>query len=149
MNKMTFSGVCSGHSLFVASATRNPRKLLEKLPSKVTNMQNSGTTVNDASGEDLTMKIAWRYSNVPKVDSSLDRTQQRATHFDLTEQMDHDKVEACVVGIFPNSPGACRGFPCYSDLYRKIQTKLVEREFSIYHSKSLKNILRITIEGIS
>jgi elongator complex protein 4 len=90
-------GVMCGHSLFLASASEDPAELLKKLPSALGEGRSaqSGTVPSSAApapgqAEVDQMKIAWRYQNLPKVQSSLS---SRFGHFfDVTSTMDPGRL---------------------------------------------------------
>ncbi|MCP9257020.1 putative elongator complex protein 4 [Dirofilaria immitis] len=141
-------GICCEQSLFVASASRNPRELLENLPDRV-NAADDNTLKDDVEwSEDSAMKIAWRYSTVPKVDSSLSYSRHGIPQYDLTKKMDHKKMDLCNISYFPDSTESQDELPNYNDLYKRIRQKLEEDEYSATSSKSLKRVLRIIIEGV-
>ncbi|KAL3989784.1 PAXNEB family protein [Acanthocheilonema viteae] len=141
-------GICCEHSLFVASTSRNPQELLEDLPDRINVAADDTLKDNVEKLEDSTMKIAWRYSTVPKMDSSLSRSRRGIPQYDLTKKMDRKKVEACNISFFPDSLRLQDGLSSYSDLYKRIQQKLIEDEYSATSLKPKKNVLRIIIEGV-
>ncbi|KAM3728970.1 Elongator complex protein [Dirofilaria immitis] len=147
-NISSAEGICCEQSLFVASASRNPRELLENLPDRV-NAADDNTLKDDVEwSEDSAMKIAWRYSTVPKVDSSLSYSRHGIPQYDLTKKMDHKKMDLCNISYFPDSTESQDELPNYNDLYKRIRQKLEEDEYSATSSKSLKRVLRIIIEGV-
>lgn len=97
--------------------------------------------------EDTAMKIAWRYSTVPKVDSSLSCFRRGIPQYDLTKKMDSKKLEACSIFYFPSAARLQGELPSYSNLYKQIQHKLEEDKFSASFSKTGKRVLRIVLEG--
>ncbi|VDK70070.1 unnamed protein product [Onchocerca ochengi] len=141
-------GICCEHSLFIASASRNPRELLENLPDRVNIAGDDTFKDNVERSEYSEMKIAWRYSTIPKVDSSLSCSRHGTSQYDLTKKMDHKKIDACNITFFPDSFGSQDKLPSYNDLYKRIQQKLLEDEYSVTSSKSTKRVLRIIIESV-
>lgn len=93
------------------------------------------------------MKIAWRYSTAPRMDSSLSCPRHGIPQYDLAKKMDHKRIEACSMSFFPDSTRSEDELPSYSDLYKRIRQKLLEDEYSATSLKPKKRVLRIIIEG--
>ncbi|CAG9529569.1 unnamed protein product [Cercopithifilaria johnstoni] len=141
-------GIYCEHSLFVASTSRNPHELLEDLPDRI-NVAGDDALRDDVERlEDSTMKIAWRYSTVPKMNSSLSCYRHGISQYDLTKRMDRKKMEACSISYFPDYARPQDDLFSYSDLYKQIRQKLIEDEYSPTSLKSKKSVLRIIIEGV-
>uniref|UniRef100_A0A915PX11 Elongator complex protein 4 n=1 Tax=Setaria digitata TaxID=48799 RepID=A0A915PX11_9BILA len=141
-------GICCHHSLFVASTSRNPREFLDNLPDRVNDPQENPLRSDALETEDSTMKIAWRYSTVPKVNSSLSGPRNGSSQYDLMKKMDFKKIDACEISFFPNKIQPQDDLPSYGDLYKQISRKLMEDEFLATSSKLTKRVLRIIIEGV-
>ncbi|EFO14616.1 paxneb protein [Loa loa] len=141
-------GICCEHSLFIASTSRNPLELLEDLPDRINIASNDVLNDGVERPEDSTMKIAWRYSTAPKVDSSLSCSRRGIPQYDLMKKMDCKKMEACSISFFPDSVKSQDELPSYNDLYKRIQQKLTDDEYSITLLKPKRRVLRVVIEGI-
>uniref|UniRef100_A0A8B9RXM4 Elongator complex protein 4 n=1 Tax=Accipiter nisus TaxID=211598 RepID=A0A8B9RXM4_9AVES len=68
-------GVVCGHDLFVASAKEHPDNILKELPAPLlddTYRNERGEEATAVKSEDFqdSMKIAWRYQNLPKVEGN-------------------------------------------------------------------------------
>lgn len=65
-------GVVCGHDLFVASAKEHPNNILKELPAPLLDEQRNelGKEATAVKSEDFqdSMKIAWRYQNLPKME---------------------------------------------------------------------------------
>lgn len=145
LKRQNYLGICCEHSLFVASTSRNPRELIENLPDR-TNITGDDDFKDDVEkSKDSTMKIAWRYSTAPKVESSLSCSRRGVPQYDLTKKMDCKKIESCNISFFPDTIRSQDDLSSYDDLYKWIQQKLAEDKYSASSKK--KSVLRIIIEG--
>ncbi|VDN08139.1 unnamed protein product [Thelazia callipaeda] len=140
-------GVYCDHSLFVASSSRNPSELIENLPDRITAAEDMIPKDDISCEGNETMKIAWRYTSVPKLNSSLCDS-RKTLHYDLTKKMDPIKFEAYKISLYPKSDQACCGFPSYSELYQRIRRNLTENQFLMSATSTQFNILRIVVEGV-
>ncbi|NP_001088363.1 elongator complex protein 4 [Xenopus laevis] len=87
-------GVVSGHEVFVASANDDPTETLQDLPSPLTDevpRQNDPKRTKDTSGpaddSQEMMKIAWRYQNLPKVETLPISSSRFGHYYDLSKTM--------------------------------------------------------------
>ncbi|VDM40596.1 unnamed protein product [Toxocara canis] len=143
-----FSGVCHKHSLFVASPSRDPSDILTKLPEKVEEKADETSEGPTTAGEQ--MKIAWRYANVPKVNSSLTNRKSKS-QFDLTKTMDKTLIESCEILKYP-SKSSNSITASYSELWRELSRTLSSQKYRSLNtrcdsSSSERNLLRIFVEG--
>ncbi|XP_069758928.1 elongator complex protein 4 isoform X3 [Narcine bancroftii] len=91
-------GIVCGHSLFIASAKDQPELILQELPAPllddVIEIEESSKERRDHS-EDITsatalqhsMSIAWRYQNLPKVQTTLTSSSRFGHYYDISKTM--------------------------------------------------------------
>ncbi|XP_036391315.1 elongator complex protein 4 [Megalops cyprinoides] len=86
-------GVVCGHNLFIASARDHPEDILQELPAPIlddiasTRVEEGQTKLGDPEGQD-SMKIAWRYQNLPKVQTALASSSRFGHYYDVSKTMD-------------------------------------------------------------
>ncbi|XP_015486697.1 elongator complex protein 4 isoform X1 [Parus major] len=84
-------GIVCGHELFVASAKEHPDKILKELPAPLLD-DTYGKELGDeaaAKSEDSqdSMKIAWRYQNLPKMEASPTTYTKFGHYYDVSKKM--------------------------------------------------------------
>ncbi|XP_051885337.1 elongator complex protein 4 [Pristis pectinata] len=94
-------GIVCGHSLFIASAKDHPEEILQELPAPllddVIETEESNKETEDNSG-DITsasalqnsMSIAWRYQNLPKIQTALTSSSRFGHYYDVSKTMSSD-----------------------------------------------------------
>ncbi|KAL4641992.1 elongator complex protein 4 isoform X2 [Arapaima gigas] len=86
-------GVVCGHSLFVGSACDPPEEILQELPAPVLDdigsaaINEGQAKLCNSEGQD-SMKIAWRYQNLPKVQTALAASSRFGHYYDVSKTMD-------------------------------------------------------------
>ncbi|XP_078346504.1 elongator complex protein 4-like isoform X2 [Oculina patagonica] len=158
-------GVVSGHAIFLASAEPEPSNMLKDLPQQTDDKTENKTSVSNTqepeekSSQDQSMKIAWRYQNQPKFESSPSQT-KFGHYFDLTRVMDEQKLSSVPVQTFSVTSEMSKCLECaeerkssqhnvYSALISRINTAIKDGGFTT-SEKGLENrtILRIVLHGL-
>ncbi|KAG5839902.1 hypothetical protein ANANG_G00210050 [Anguilla anguilla] len=85
-------GVVCGHSLFIGSARDHPDEILQELPAPILDdiaspRSEEGQGTCDPEAPD-SMKIAWRYQNLPKVQTALASSSRFGHYYDVSKTMD-------------------------------------------------------------
>ncbi|NXH13139.1 ELP4 protein, partial [Bucco capensis] len=85
-------GVVCGHELFVASAKEHPDNILKELPAPLldnTHRTELGEEARAVKSEDSqdSMKIAWRYQNLPKMETSPTSSTKFGHYYDVSKRM--------------------------------------------------------------
>jgi len=158
-------GVVSGHALFLASAEPEPNSILKDLPQQIDDKESktAGSSVHNPEQKtpstDQSMKIAWRYQNQPKFESSPSYA-KFGHYFDLTKVMDKQKISSVPVQTFSvsseitkcleSSTGKKSGHEVtvYRTLISSIKSAIKDGGFTT-SDKGLENrtILRIVLHG--
>ncbi|XP_061078289.1 elongator complex protein 4 isoform X2 [Conger conger] len=92
-------GVVCGHSLYIASAREPPDEILQELPAPILDdiasprSEEAQGKLGDPDGQD-SMKIAWRYQNLPKVQTALASSSRFGHYYDVSKAMDADMRQA-------------------------------------------------------
>uniref|UniRef100_A0A1I7YK42 Elongator complex protein 4 n=1 Tax=Steinernema glaseri TaxID=37863 RepID=A0A1I7YK42_9BILA len=129
-------GAAHNHHLVIASSSKKfPEELLSKIP-----MKRTGSSTDKRSEpmemSDPSLKIAWRYATVPKVDSGIGKESQ----FDLGKILPAEDVERVPKTVMA-------GCSTYQECWKVLHEKFGEDEFTV-EGKTKKNLLRIVIDGI-
>ncbi|XP_056382620.1 elongator complex protein 4 isoform X2 [Hyla sarda] len=156
-------GVISGHEVFIASAIDIPQKIFKDLPAPLPDeiqAQDSKTNVTESlrSAED-TMKIAWRYQNLPKVESVSLSFSRFGHYYDISKTMSPDmllsaKTHSFYLPDFISSDGthdSSGEMSCdYLQLLQSIQSVVHQGGFdgSNPQLKGQKNILRLGVQSL-
>ncbi|XP_064400311.1 elongator complex protein 4-like [Halichondria panicea] len=144
-------GVMCGHSLLLASASENPEDIVKDLPGSVEveqQQQHLAAIQEDSMGEEQ-MKIAWRYQNQPKVQSSF--STQFGHFFDLTTHMDPARLEAVTRIFFSavNMAVVSSSAQLYNALRESILTTVNSEKFSVDEpSSNQSGILRVGVQSM-
>ncbi|XP_078719941.1 LOW QUALITY PROTEIN: elongator complex protein 4 [Lampetra fluviatilis] len=124
-------GIASGHDLYVASADTHPDDIIQELPAPVLDEPPAGRggpcgRASDAEG----MEIAWRYQNMPKVETAPAAGATLGQSFDLSRTMGAELRAGARVHTFhlPAHPPLARtatphgvdAVPGYSALLRSL-----------------------------
>ncbi|XP_071974683.1 elongator complex protein 4 isoform X5 [Engystomops pustulosus] len=156
-------GVVNRHEVFIASASDNPQKILKDLPAPLTDEippQDAKKNTPQVPGltED-TMKIAWRYQNLPNLESVSLSSSRFGHYYDISKTMSPDMLQSAKTHCFylPNivapegTDGSSSEMSCdYLQLLHSIQTVVHQGGFdgSNPQQKGQKNILRIGIQSM-
>nr|XP_015193797.1 PREDICTED: elongator complex protein 4 isoform X1 [Lepisosteus oculatus] len=98
-------GVVCGHSLFIASAKDHPDEILKELPAPLlddvpnTNAEHLQKQGSDPECQD-SMKIAWRYQNLPQVQTTLASSTRFGHYFDVSKSMNSEMRQAARCDLF-------------------------------------------------
>ncbi|XP_056134929.1 elongator complex protein 4 [Lampris incognitus] len=155
-------GVVCGHELFVASAQENPDDILQELPAPILDdiashktfegqMQPRGPQDSQDS-----MKIAWRYQNLPKVQTALASSSRFGHYYDVSKTMEPEirqtaKCHRFYLPEHPSQSSATRSpmLESYAALLKSLQEVIHREGFdgAPTPSKS-RNVLRIGLRSL-
>ncbi|XP_073432402.1 elongator complex protein 4 isoform X2 [Dendrobates tinctorius] len=153
-------GVISGHEVFIASASEVPCKIIQDLPAPLTDeipTQDDTKNVIEGPGSEETMKIAWRYQNLPKFESVPLSSSRFGHYYDMSKTMPPDMLQSAKTHSFylPNIIPLDETYgemSCdYIQLLQSIQSAVHQGSFdgSNPQQKGQKNILRIGIQSLA
>nr|XP_046189298.1 elongator complex protein 4 [Oncorhynchus gorbuscha] len=159
-------GVVCGHELYVASALDHPNDILQELPAPILDDIASPKTEDQAKSCDPesqdAMKIAWRYQNLPKVQTALASSSRFGHYYDVSKTMDPEICQAArchgfylpehsttVTSPTATTPGQSPMPETYSSLLNNLQEVIHREGFdgSVPQTKS-RNILRIGLHSL-
>ncbi|TNN55133.1 Elongator complex protein 4 [Liparis tanakae] len=155
-------GVVCRHELFVAAAQDNPDDILQELPAPILDDVAIHKPVEqprlscEAQDSLDAMKIAWRYQNLPKVQSALASSSRFGHYYDVSKTMEPEIRQAAKCHCFylpehPAQPSATRSatLESYSALLKSLQEVINREGFDVAApmSKS-RNILRIGLHSL-
>ncbi|NXL86502.1 ELP4 protein, partial [Alectura lathami] len=154
-------GVVCGHDLFVASAKDPPASILKELPAPLLDdtYRNELAEATAAESEDCqdSMEIAWRYQNLPKVETSPTTSTKFGHYYDISKTMSPELLQSMKCHSFflpdelPLEPKLkmCNMKCGYARLLQSIQSVIYQEGFDGSHpQKKKKNILRIGIQSL-
>ncbi|KAM4017125.1 elongator complex protein 4 isoform 2-T2 [Anomaloglossus baeobatrachus] len=155
-------GVISGHEVFIASASDIPCKIIQDLPEPLTDeIPTQGDTkyVLEGPGSEDTMKIAWRYQNLPKFESASSSSARFGHYYDMSKTMSPDMLQSAkthsfyLPSIIPldGTSGFSSEMSCdYLQLLQSIQSAIHQGSFDGSNpQKGQKKILRIGIQSLA
>ncbi|XP_029438993.1 elongator complex protein 4 isoform X2 [Rhinatrema bivittatum] len=149
-------GVVCGHDLFVASAEEDPNDIVKKLPAPLldhfykNNLDKEETT--EESQESL--KIAWRYQNLPKLEVAPAPSSRFGHYYDVSKVMSSEMLQLvrCHRFFLPtdSDTGICSGVgPAYTALLHSLHKVIQQEGFDgTFPQKKQKNILRIVLQSL-
>ncbi|NXG55638.1 ELP4 protein, partial [Hemiprocne comata] len=154
-------GVVCGHDLFVASAKEHPDNILKELPAPLLddNYRNKLGEETTAKSEDFqdSMKIAWRYQNLPKMEASPTTSTKFGHYYDLSKKMSPELLQSIKWHSF-YLPEKLSSEPkmktsnmnsAYTRLLQSIQQIIHQEGFDGSDpQKKQRNILRIGIQNL-
>ncbi|CAG5854611.1 unnamed protein product [Menidia menidia] len=155
-------GVVCRHELFVAAAQDNPDDILQELPSPILDdvaipkpMEQPRLSCDPQDSLD-TMKIAWRYQNLPKVQSALASSSRFGHYYDVSKTMDPEIRQGAKCHRFHPSEQHAHSsnthspmLESYSAMLKSLQ-EVIHREgfdLAVPMSKS-RNILRVGLHSL-
>ncbi|KAM8762615.1 elongator complex protein 4 isoform 1-T1 [Acanthopagrus schlegelii] len=133
-------GVVCRHELFVAAAQDNPDDILQELPAPILDdvaipkpVEQPRLSVEPQDSLDA-MKIAWRYQNLPKVQSALASSSRFGHYYDVSKTMEPEIRQAakCHRFYLPEQPTQSSSthsskLESYSALLKSLQ-EVIHRE---------------------
>ncbi|XP_038620703.1 elongator complex protein 4 [Tachyglossus aculeatus] len=157
-------GIVCGHTVLVASAEEDPEHILEELPDPL--LENSYKKEVDeeaASGNESlkesvdSMKIAWRYQNLPKMEASPASSSRFGHYYDVSKRMSQEIIQSIkwhrfflpeeIASHSTVEPGFM--IDGYNRLLQYIQKVIYEEGFDgSCPQKKKKNILRLGIQSL-
>ncbi|XP_065539337.1 elongator complex protein 4 isoform X3 [Lathamus discolor] len=154
-------GVVCGHDLFVASAKEHPDNILKELPAPLLDEQRNefgeeATAVKSEGFQD-SMKIAWRYQNLPKMEASPTTSTKFGHYYDISKTMSPELFQSIKWHSFylpeelslPPTVKTCDMNSAYGRLLLSIQRVIYQEGFDGSDpQKKQKNILRIGIQSL-
>uniref|UniRef100_A0AAQ4S0L9 Elongator complex protein 4 n=1 Tax=Gasterosteus aculeatus aculeatus TaxID=481459 RepID=A0AAQ4S0L9_GASAC len=155
-------GVVCRHELFVASAQDNPDDILQELPAPILDdvaihkpVEQPRLSCEPQDSLDA-MKIAWRYQNLPKVQSALASSSRFGHYYDVSKTMEPEIRQAAKCHRFyltehptQSPPTHSTMLESYSALLKSLQEVINSEGFDVAApmSKS-RNILRIGLPSL-
>ncbi|KAG7230239.1 hypothetical protein INR49_012372 [Caranx melampygus] len=155
-------GVVCRHELFVAAAQDNPDDILQELPAPILDdvvihkpAEQPRLSCEPQDSLDA-MKIAWRYQNLPKVQSALASSSRFGHYYDVSKTMEPEIRQAAKCHRFylpehptQSSPTHSPMLESYSSLLKSLQEVIHREGFEVAApmSKS-RNILRIGLHSL-
>ncbi|XP_071385832.1 elongator complex protein 4 [Centroberyx affinis] len=155
-------GVVCRHELFVAAAQDNPDDILQELPAPILDdiaihkpVEQHRLPCGPQDSLD-SMKIAWRYQNLPKVQSALASSSRFGHYYDVSKTMEPEIRQAANCHRFylpehpaQSSPTHSPMLESYSALLKSLQEVIHREGFdgAAPMSKS-RNILRIGLHSL-
>ncbi|XP_036442766.1 elongator complex protein 4 isoform X2 [Colossoma macropomum] len=140
-------GVVCGHQLYLASARDHPDDIIQDLPLPILDddvTPNLGELLPSADAQPPdAMKIAWRYQNLPKVQTELASSSRFGHYYDLSKRMDSQMLQATQFHTFylpEETEKWSSSLGPYSGLLRSIQTVIRNEGFDGSSSQS-KSVL--------
>ncbi|XP_068441544.1 elongator complex protein 4 isoform X2 [Clinocottus analis] len=155
-------GVVCRHELFVAGAQDNPDDILQELPAPILDdvaihkpVEQPRLSCEPQDSLDA-MTIAWRYQNLPKVQSALASSSRFGHYYDVSKTMEPEIRQAAKCHCFylpehptQSSPTHSPLLESYSALLKSLQEVINREGFDVAApmSKS-RNILRIGLHSL-
>ncbi|XP_038663796.1 elongator complex protein 4 isoform X1 [Scyliorhinus canicula] len=158
-------GIVCGHSLFIASARDHPEEILQELPAPllddVIEIDEAIREIEDnttITASQNSMTIAWRYQNLPKIQTALTSSSRFGHYYDVSKTMNTELQHSvkCHSFFLPDeapldlaaSPFGNMNFG-YVKLLRSIQRIIREEGFDgACPQTKQRNILRIGIHSL-
>ncbi|XP_028917127.1 elongator complex protein 4 isoform X2 [Ornithorhynchus anatinus] len=155
-------GIVCGHTVLVASAEEDPEHILQELPDPLLEDSYKKELDEEAGGvnESLkdsadSMKIAWRYQNLPKMEVSPASTSRFGHYYDVSKRMSQKIIQSIkwhrfflpeeIVSRSKVEPGSM--IDGYNRLLQRIQKVIYEEGFD-GSCPQKKNILRLGIQSL-
>ncbi|XP_066494112.1 elongator complex protein 4 isoform X2 [Tiliqua scincoides] len=91
-------GIVCGHNLFIASAKEEPADILKEFPAPLLNTsvnerEEAATAVKCKHNSQASMKIAWRYQNIPTLETTQTAISKFGHYFDLSKTMAPEQIQ--------------------------------------------------------
>ncbi|XP_019751409.1 elongator complex protein 4 [Hippocampus comes] len=155
-------GVVCQHELFIAAAQDHPNDIFQELPDPILDdvvmhkPADQPRLSSEPHGNLDAMKIAWRYQNLPKVQSGLASSSRFGHYYDVSKTMEPEIRQAAKCHHFylpehPRQSSATRSpvLDSYAALLKSIEEVIRREGFSVAAplTKS-RNILRIGLHSL-
>ncbi|KAG6935312.1 elongator acetyltransferase complex subunit 4, partial [Chelydra serpentina] len=156
-------GIVCGHNLFVASAKEDPADILKELPAPLfddghkNQVDEKETAIKFKQESQESMKIAWRYQNLPKVEVSPAASARFGHYYDVSKTVSPELLQSIKwhrfflpeeMSLHPEIK-TCNMTYGYTRLLQSIQRIIYQEGFDgSYPQKKQKNILRIGIQSL-
>ncbi|XP_051820723.1 elongator complex protein 4 [Antechinus flavipes] len=155
-------GIVCGHTLLLASAKEDPDDILQELPEPLHDdkykKELDEVSNHKSQGEpDISMKIAWRYQNLPKMEAGPGSSSRFGHYYDVSKRMSQEMIHSAKchrfflpeeIASLPNGE-SCALTHGYMKLLHSIQRIVSEEGFDgSCPQKKQKNILRIGIQSL-
>ncbi|XP_074086523.1 elongator complex protein 4 [Macrotis lagotis] len=156
-------GVVCGHTLLVASAKEDPDDILQDLPEplhddKYKKELDEVSSQKSQEKLDVSMKIAWRYQNLPKMEAGPGSHSRFGHYYDVSKRMPQEMVQSAKwhrfflpeeISSYTTTIEPCALTPGYSKLLHFIQSIIAEEGFDgSCPQKKQKSILRIGVQSL-
>ncbi|XP_054490763.2 elongator complex protein 4 isoform X2 [Agelaius phoeniceus] len=155
-------GIVCGHDLFVASAKEHPDNILKELPAPLLDdsyRKELGDEAAAVKSEDFqdSMKIAWRYQNLPKMETSPTTYTKFGHYYDVSKKMSPELYQSVKLHSFylheelPFEPKmkTWNMNSAYVRLLQSIQRIISQEGFDGSDpQKKQRNVLRIGIQSL-
>ncbi|CAN8213624.1 unnamed protein product [Coccothraustes coccothraustes] len=155
-------GIVCGHELFVASAKEHPDNILKELPAPLLDdsyRKELGDEAAAVKSEDFqdSMKIAWRYQNLPKMETSPTTYTKFGHYYDVSKKMSPELCQSVKLHSFylheelPFEPKmkTWNMNSAYARLLQSIQRIISQGGFDGSDpQKKQRNVLRIGIQSL-
>ncbi|XP_075879993.1 elongator complex protein 4 [Nelusetta ayraudi] len=155
-------GVVCRHELFVAAAQDDPDEILQELPAPIlddvaVHKPAEQPKLSSEAPDSLdSMKIAWRYQNLPKVQTALASSSRFGHYYDVSKTMEPEIRQAakCHRFYLPEHPAAASATRStllgpYAALLKSIQEVISSQGFDLTVPMSnSRNILRIGLHSL-
>ncbi|XP_060797817.1 elongator complex protein 4 [Neoarius graeffei] len=148
-------GVMSGHEHFIASAQDHPDDLVKDLPSPLQDEDPELKTVSSNLDQQDAMKIAWRYQNLPQVQTVLSSSSRFGHYYDLSKHMEQDLLRNAKIHTFylpevqMGPIHLSGGLGPYSVLLHSIQLLIRQNGFDGSNSQvKTCNVLRLALHSL-
>ncbi|XP_074811240.1 elongator complex protein 4 isoform X2 [Natator depressus] len=156
-------GIVCGHNLFVASAKEDPADILKELPAPLfddvhkNQVDEKETAIKSKPESQESMKIAWRYQNLPKIEVSPAASVRFGHYYDVSKTVSPELLQSIKwhrfflpeeMSLHPEIK-TCNMTCGYTKLLQSIQRIIYQEGFDgSYPQKKQKNILRIGIQSL-
>ncbi|XP_061621982.1 elongator complex protein 4 [Phyllopteryx taeniolatus] len=155
-------GVVCRHELFLAAAQDHPNDIFQELPDPILDdvairksADQPRLSCEPQDGLDA-MKIAWRYQNLPKVQSALASSSRFGHYYDVSKTMEPEIRQAakCHHFYLPEHPSQSSAthspmLESYSALLKSIEEVICREGFNVSASMTKsRNILRIGLHSL-
>ncbi|XP_050811098.1 elongator complex protein 4 isoform X2 [Gopherus flavomarginatus] len=156
-------GIVCGHNLFVASAKEDPADILKELPAPLfddahkNQVHEKETAIKSKQESQESMKIAWRYQNLPRIEVSPAASARIGHYYDVSKMVSPELLQSTKwhrfflpeeMSLHPEIK-TCNMTCGYTRLLQSIQRIIYQEGFDgSYPQKKQKNILRIGIQSL-